>query len=232
MAGIGTAGVPAASGTSYRAPVPSGVSPGIDMVLEMRDGDKSKLRTRVSCRPWSTSSTSSNKLLGMDVWEQAEIEHRLVESLDGTKNEWCWSGANSSANATLAISKTVCRASAAKNEVFLYTYISKLTDKPSDKSMMPALPLNIFSGGSHAGNCLACPEFLIVPTEASNVAEDMITNTEVPHTLKFCHQEDVRRDACNVGETDIALSVQLTNESLDFFTASLELDQGVLPRHE
>ena len=42
MAGVGTADEPAASGTSDRAAVPSGVSTGIYMVLEMRDGDKSK----------------------------------------------------------------------------------------------------------------------------------------------------------------------------------------------
>ena len=41
-----TADVPAAGGTSYRAAVPSGVSIGIYMVLEMRDGDQSKLRDK------------------------------------------------------------------------------------------------------------------------------------------------------------------------------------------
>ena len=46
MAGVGTADVQAASGTSYRAAVASGVSSGIYMVLEMRDGDKSKLRDK------------------------------------------------------------------------------------------------------------------------------------------------------------------------------------------
>ena len=48
--------------------------------------------------------------------------------------------------------------------------------------------------------CLACPEFLIVLTGAGSVAEDMITDTEVYHTLRFGQQEDVRRDACNVGD--------------------------------
>ena len=66
-------------------------------------------------------------------------------------------------------------------------------------------------------NYLACPEFLIVPTGAGNVAEDMTTDTEVYHTLKFGHEEDVRRGACNVGdETGLAPSVQLNNEKLDF----------------
>ena len=163
----------------------------------------------------------------MDVWEQPEIDKLLVETLNGTKNEWCWSKANFSANATLAISMTVCRANAAST-VCLYTYITKLTGKPTEKCMMTVLCFNVISGGSHAGNCLACPEFLFVPIGAGNVAEDMIT--EVYHTLKFGHQEDVRRDTCNVGdETSFAPSVQLNNESLDFFTDSFELDQSVLP---
>ena len=70
-------------------------------------------------------------------------------------------------------------------------------------------------------------------TGAGNVAEDMITDTEVNHTLKFGHQEDVRRDACNVGdERGFASIVQLNNETLDFLTDSSEQDQGVWPRRE
>ena len=72
-----------------------------------------------------------------------------------------------------------------------------------------------------------------MPIGAGNVAKDMITDTEVYHTLKFGHQEDVRRDACNVGdETGFVPIVQLHNETLDFIRDSLELDQSVLPRCE
>ena len=120
-----------------------------------------------------------------------------------------------------------------KQGVSLCTYISKLTDKPTDKFMMPVLCFNVISGGSHTGNCLACPEFLFVPNGAGNVAEDMITDTEVNHTWKFGYQQDVRRDACNVGdETGFAPTVQLNNETLDFLTDFLELDQSGLPRCE
>ena len=113
MAGVGTADVPAASGTSYCAAVPSGVSTGICKVLEMRDGDKSKHRDKGILKA-VVNIIIAHKLLGMDVCEQPEIDKLLVETLDGTKNKWCWSRANSSANATLAISMTVYRASAAR----------------------------------------------------------------------------------------------------------------------
>ena len=93
---------------------------------------------------------------------------------------------------------------------------------------MPVLCFNVTSGERHAGNCLACPEFLIVPTGAGNVAEDMITDTGVNHTLNFGRQEDVRRGACNVcDETGFASIVQLNSETLDFIMVSFEQDQGV-----
>ena len=104
-----------------------------------------------------------------------EIDRTTVETLDGAKNERCWSGANSSANATLAISTTVCRADAAKSEVSLHTCMSRSAGKPT----MPVSSFNVISGESHAGNLLWSSEFLIAPTEAGSVAEDMIIDTEV-----------------------------------------------------
>ena len=88
------------------------------MVVEMRDGDKSKLRDKgIQEAVANIIDIIAHKLLGMDVWEQTEMDRTMVETLDGTRNERCWSRANSSANATLAISMTVCRASATENKV-------------------------------------------------------------------------------------------------------------------
>ena len=192
MACVGTADVPAASGTSDRAAVPRGVSTGIYIILEMRDGDKNKLRDKGILKAVvNIIDIMAHRLLGMDVWKQPEIDKLLIETPDGSKFEWCWSKVNFNANATLAISTTVCRAGAAKSEVRLYTYISKLTDK----FMMPMLCFNVISGGSHAGSCLACPEFLFLPIGAGNAAEERTTDTEVYHTMKVGHQEAVRRGA-------------------------------------
>ena len=94
------------------------------MVLEMRDGDKSKLRDKGMLKAvLNIIDVIAHELLGMDVWEHAEIDRTMVETPDGTKNERCWSRANSSTNTALAISMTVCRAGAAENEVFLHMNI-------------------------------------------------------------------------------------------------------------
>ena len=86
----------------------------------------------------------------MDVREQAEFDRLTVEALDGAKNEWEWSKARLTANATLANSTVVCRAGAASEEP-LYSYTSKLTGKRIDKCV------------------LACQELMIVPTDAGIV---------------------------------------------------------------
>ena len=65
----------------------------------------------------------AHKLLGMDVWEQAEIDRTMVETLDGTKNERCWSRANSSANATLANPMTICREGAEERSDSLHVHL-------------------------------------------------------------------------------------------------------------
>ena len=90
------------------------------------------------------------------------------------ENDRCWSQSEFQRQRS---SRHCCRAGAAENEVFPYAYISTPTGKPTDKFMMPVSSFNVISGGSHTGNCLACPEFSIVPTEAGSVAEDMITVT-------------------------------------------------------
>ena len=115
--------------TSYRAGVPSGVCSGIYMVLEMRDGDKSKLRDKGLLKAVvNIIDVIAQEFLGMDAWELKEIDRTMVETLDGIKNEWWGSRANSSAHATLAISMTVCRPD---------TYILTPTGKPTDRFVMP-----------------------------------------------------------------------------------------------
>ena len=77
----------------------------------------------------------AHKLLGMNVREQADIDKLMVETLDGTKNEWSWFKAKLGANATLAISITFCRISAAV----------ELADKRTDKFVMPVFSVNVIS---------------------------------------------------------------------------------------
>ena len=150
----------------------SRLSTDIYIVLQMCDGDKLQTFGRkagidiIAC-----------KSLGKNVWKHADIDKLMVETLEGTKNEWGWSKAKLGAKTPLAISMTVCRAGASV----------ELADNRTDKLATP-----VVNDESRATHRLACLEFISVPTGAGSLAEAMITVTEVYHTLKFGHREDAR----------------------------------------
>merc|ERR1711971_1504774 len=163
------------------------------------------------------------KLLGMDVTKQSELDKMMVEALDGTQNEWGWSKSKLGANAILAVSMAACRAGAAASGMPLYQYIAKLANKPTDKFVMPVPSFNVINGGSHAGNRLACQEFMILPVGASTFKEAMEIGAEVYHTLKSVIKKKYGQDACNVGdEGGCAPSVQDNNEALDVLMDAIE----------
>jgi enolase len=118
----------------------------------------------------------------------------------------------------------VCRAGAAASEMPLYQYIAKLGGKSMDKFVMPVPAMNVINGGSHAGNRLACQEFMILPLGASSFKNAMIMGAEVYHTLKKVIQKRYGQDACNVGdEGGFAPGVQDNNEALDVLMEAIKL---------
>merc|ERR1712032_167375 len=95
--------------------------------------------------------------------------------------------------------------------------------KPTDAFVMPVPCFNVINGGSHAGNRLACQEFMILPLGAQNFRDALIIGCEVYHTLKSVIKKKYGQDACNVGdEGGFAPSVQDNNEALDILMDALE----------
>merc|ERR1712113_115761 len=123
----------------------------------------------------------------------------------------------------LAVSMAVARAGAAALNVPLYEHLAKLSGKPTDQYVMPVPSFNVINGGTHAGNRLACQEFMILPTGASTFKEAMIIGAEVYHMLKKVIAERYGQDACNVGdEGGFAPSVQDNDEALDILMEAIE----------
>merc|ERR1719178_590361 len=209
----------------FRAAVPSGASTGIYEALELRDGDKKRLLGKGVLKAVdNVNNVIGPKLVGMDVTKQTEIDKLMVETLDGTQNDWGWSKSTLGANAVLAVSMAICRAGAASMQIPLYEYIAYLASRPTDKFVMPVPCLNVINGGSHAGNRLACQEFMICPVGASSFREGLIIGAEVYHTLKGCIKKKYGQDACNVGdEGGFAPSVQANEEALDVLMEAITL---------
>jgi len=205
--------------------VPSGASTGIYEALELRDGDKSRLMGKGVLKAVANiNSMIGPALIGMNVQEQKVLDKLMVETLDGSKNEWGWSKSKLGANAILAVSMAICRAGAAASETTLYEYIARLSGQPTDKFVLPVPSFNVINGGSHAGNRLACQEFMILPVGAKTFKEAMEIGAEVYHTLKGVIKKKYGQDACNVGdEGGFAPSVQDNNEALDVLMEAIEL---------
>merc|ERR1719414_1215991 len=88
---------------------------------------------------------------------------------------------------------------------------------------MPVPSFNVINGGSHAGNRLACQEFMVLPLGAKSFKNAMCIAAEVYHNLKTCIEKKYGQDACNVGdEGGFAPSVQDNDEALDVLMEAIK----------
>ncbi len=163
-----------ADGSMGRAAVPSGASTGEHEAVELRDNDKSRyLGKGALAAVKNINEKIAPALLGADAERQSSID-RLMISLDGTPNK---SGLG--ANAILAVSMAVARASAASQQTPLYRYLGGVS-----ASLLPVPMMNILNGGAHADNSVDPQEFMVVPYGAEKFSEALRWGAEVFHTLK------------------------------------------------
>ena len=162
------------SGASARAAVPSGASTGSREAIELRDGDKSRYLGKGVLKAVNNINTViADALVGMESSEQALIDRTLLE-LDGTDNK-----SNLGANALLAVSMAVARASAQEAGLPLYRYFGG-----SGAMQMPVPMMNIINGGEHADNNLNFQEFMILPVGFDSFREALRAGAEIFHSLK------------------------------------------------
>jgi len=208
----------------FRAAVPSGASTGIYEALELRDKDANRYMGKgVLTAVKNVNEIIAPKLFGKSVLEQAELDKLMFEELDGTQNEWGWAKEKLGANAILAVSMAICRAAAACKNQTLYHRIAELAGKPTEKFVMPVPAFNVINGGTHAGNGLACQEFMILPVGASTFREALQIGAEVYHTLKKVIKDKYGQDACNVGdEGGFAPGVTENDEALEVLMVAIE----------
>ena len=128
-------------GSFGRATVPSGASTGVHEALELRDGDKRYGGKGVHQAVDNINTYIARELGGQEASEQSQVDAHL-QSIDGTANK-----SKLGANATLAVSMAVCRASARSAHPPLYRYLGALGASTLHVPMMI-----ILNGGVHADN--------------------------------------------------------------------------------
>lgn len=162
------------SGITGIATVPSGASTGTREALELRDGDKKRYMGKgVTKAIENVINEIAPEIVGMESSEQEAIDKLMIE-LDGTENK-----SKLGANAILAVSMAVCKASAEECGLPLYRYIGGTHAK-----VLPVPMMNVINGGVHVDNNLDIQEFMIVPTGFTCFSEALRASVEVFHTLK------------------------------------------------
>ena len=162
------------SGTMGRAAVPSGASTGSREAIELRDGDQARYLGKGVLKAVDHINTEiSEAVLGLDASEQAFLDKTLID-LDGTENK-----SRLGANAMLAVSMAVARASAEESGLPLYRYFGGM-----GRMQMPVPMMNVINGGAHANNNLDLQEFMIIPVGAPSFREAIRYGAEVFHALK------------------------------------------------
>ncbi len=161
-------------GSKGRAAVPSGASTGEHEAVELRDGDKARYlgkgtRNAVA----NVNDKIGPAVVGLEAEDQFAIDQTMI-ALDGTPNKGALG-----ANAILAVSMAVARASADSEMTPLYRYLGGVNG-----NLLPVPQMNILNGGAHADNSVDPQEFMVVPYGASSFAEALRMGVEVFHTLK------------------------------------------------
>src|SRR5206468_12643709 len=113
------------------------------------------------------------ELTGMDASNQRLIDATMI-NIDGTENK-----SKLGANAILAISMAVARASAEALKLPLYRYLGGV-----NACLLPTPMMNILNGGSHADNNVDFQEFMVMPVGAESFSDALRWGAEVFHTLK------------------------------------------------
>lgn len=199
------------SGVLGRAAVPSGASTGEYEACELRDGDKKRfLGKGVLNAVKNVKNIISPKLVGMDVFNQLEIDEAMIK-LDGTENK-----SNLGANAILGVSLACAKAAAELSAMPLYRYLGG--------TFTPRLPvplMNILNGGAHADNTVDFQEFMVVPLGATSFREGLRWGTEVFHSLKKV-LHDRKMNTAVGDEGGFAPNLKSNREALDMVMTAIE----------
>lgn len=198
-------------GAMGRAAVPSGASTGAHEAVELRDGDKKNyLGKGVLHAVENVNKKISDELMGMDVFEQNAIDHKMLK-LDGTENK-----SKLGANAILAVSMACAKAAAIECNMPLYRYVGGV-----NANTLPIPLMNILNGGSHADNSIDFQEFMIMPVKAHTFRQALQMGAEVFHTLKTVLKK--KGYSTNVGdEGGFAPNIKSNEEAIEIVLKSIE----------
>ncbi|GBQ68723.1 phosphopyruvate hydratase [Ameyamaea chiangmaiensis NBRC 103196] len=200
-----------ASGATGRAAVPSGASTGAHEAVELRDGDKARFGGKGVLKACENIENEILEALqGAESQDQVAIDNAMID-LDGTPNK-----GRLGANAILAVSLAVAKASAEELQIPLYRYVGGVF-----AHTLPVPMMNIVNGGQHADNPIDIQEFMIQPVGAPTIADAVRMGSEIFAQLK--KNLAAAGHNTNVGdEGGFAPGLKSADDALGFITKAVE----------
>ena len=197
-------------GTVQSAIVPSGASTGAFETVELRDNDDMYFGKSVYKAVKNINETLAHHLVGTSPYQQRLID-RMMCDLDGTENK-----KNLGANAILAVSIAVAKASASSLNLPLYRYLGGF-----NAHRLPCPMMNILNGGAHSDNNVDIQEFMIMPVGADSFRDGLKQCTEIYHTLKTLLKKDKLSTAVG-DEGGFAPNLSGDEEALEYILKAIE----------
>ena len=197
-------------GTVQSAIVPSGASTGAFEAVELRDNDDVYFGKSVYKAVKNINETLAHHLVGTSPYQQRLID-RMMCDLDGTENK-----KNLGANAILAVSIAVAKASASSLKLPLYRYLGGI-----NAHRLPCPMMNILNGGAHSDNNVDIQEFMIMPVGADSFRDGLRQCTEIYHTLKTLLKKDKLSTAVG-DEGGFAPNLSGDEEALDYILKAID----------
>lgn len=176
-----------------RGTIPSGMSTGVHEAIDLRDLTKDFGGKHVLKALSNIKNTITPTIVGRDALNQKAIDNHLIE-LDNTANK-----ASLGANATLAVSLAIARATANSLNIPLYAYLAQLASR-NTKYVLPLPLCNIINGGKHGSGGIAVQEFMIAPVGASSFQEGIKWVAEIYQTLKKSMKKTFGESATLLGD--------------------------------
>lgn len=166
------------------ASTPSGTSVGSYEAVEIRDKDEAHYGGKsVSKAIEIVENTISPNLIGMDSFNQAQIDKTMIE-LDGTQNK-----SRLGANAMISVSMAVAKASAKSSVLPLFLYLRQFIKKDNVNLRIPTPLFDMISGGLHAGQNVNFQEFLLMPSTAQAYEASLEMAVAIYNALRIKLQE-------------------------------------------
>lgn len=197
-------------GTIQSAIVPSGASTGAFEAVELRDNDDVYFGKSVYKAVKNINENLAHHLVGTSPYQQRLID-RMMCDLDGTENK-----KNLGANAILAVSIAVAKASASSLNLPLYRYLGGF-----NAHRLPCPMMNILNGGAHSDNNVDIQEFMIMPVGADSFRDGLRQCTEIYHTLKTLLKKDKLSTAVG-DEGGFAPNLSGDEEALEYILKAIE----------